>query len=277
MVKRCFDVSAATVGLIVLLPLILGVAVSVRLTSPGPVLFAQSRLGRHGRPFRMVKFRSMVVDADRRGARVTAGGDPRVTAVGRLLRRTKLDELPQLWNVLKGDMSLVGPRPEVPEFASMFPRQYQRILSVRPGITHRATLAFRSEEAILADKQVREPRRFYIDRVMPRKLAMYEECLQDPLLRDIWTILETVSPWKSTPAMTAEQLLDAPLVANVPAWYEPAAQPQRPVVAQRVARPSPARLVAVPNLASVAVGGGHAGDDADEAVEELLQYLASQS
>jgi hypothetical protein len=174
-------------------------------------------------------------------------------------------------------MSLVGPRPEVPEFAAMFPRQYQRILNVRPGITHRTTLAFRSEEAILADDKVREPRRFYIDRVMPTKLAMYEECLQDPLLRDIWTILETVSPWKSTPAMTAEQLLDAPLVANVPAWYEPAAQPQRSVVAQRVARPAPARLVAVPTLASVAVGGGRAGDDADEAVEELLQYLASQS
>jgi lipopolysaccharide/colanic/teichoic acid biosynthesis glycosyltransferase len=277
LVKRCFDVSASAIGLIVLLPLILGVAVSVRLTSPGSVVFAQSRLGRHGRPFRMYKFRSMVVDADRRGARVTAGGDPRITPVGRILRRTKLDEVPQLWNVLKGDMSLVGPRPEVPEFAAMFPRQYQRILNVRPGITHRTTLAFRSEEAILADEQVREPRRFYIDRVMPRKLAMYEECLEDPLLRDIWTILETVSPWKSTPAMTAEQLLDAPLVANVPAWYEPAAMPQRSVVAQRVARPAPARLVAVPTLASVAVGGGRAGDDADEAVEELLQYLASQS
>jgi len=271
--KRFFDVTASAIGLIVLLPLILGVAASVHLTSPGPVVFSQSRLGRYGRPFRMYKFRSMVVDADRQGARVTAGGDPRVTPVGRVLRRTKLDEVPQLWNVLRGDMSLVGPRPEVPEFAAMFPRQYQRILNVRPGITHRTTLAFRSEEAILADDKVREPRRFYIDRVMPTKLAMYEECLQDPLLRDIWTILETVSPWKSTPAMTAEQLLDAPLVANVPAWYEVAATTPRPVAAPRVERPAMAKLVAVPTLATVAAGGGHAGDDADEAVEELLQYL----
>ncbi len=277
MVKRTFDVSASAIGLLILLPLVAGVAATVRATSPGPVIFSQSRLGRHGRPFRMYKFRSMVVDADRQGARVTAGGDPRITPIGRILRRTKLDELPQLWNVLKGDMSLVGPRPEVPEFASMFPRQYQSILRVRPGITHRATLAFRSEESILADDQVREPRRFYIDRVMPRKLAMYEEYLRDPLLRDIWTILETVSPWKSTRAMTAGELLDAPIVANIPAWYEPAATPSRPVAARRMSRPAVARLAAVPTLAAVAVGGGSADAEADEAVEDLLQYLASMS
>ena len=269
------------IGLLILLPLILGVATSVRLSSPGPVVFAQSRLGRHGRPFRMYKFRSMIHDADRRGARVTAGGDPRVTAVGRFLRRTKLDESPQLWNVLKGNMSLVGPRPEVPEFASMFPRQYQRILNVRPGITHRATLAFRSEESILADDQVRDSRRFYIDRVMPRKLAMYEECLTDPLLRDIWTILETVSPWKSTPAMTAGQLLDAPIVANVPAWYEPAALLPRPLVARTAVHPAamPASIramVAVPGGLSLGLGLALA-EDAEAEAEEILQYVQSMS
>jgi lipopolysaccharide/colanic/teichoic acid biosynthesis glycosyltransferase len=220
--KRFLDISAAACGLLFLSPLLAALALAIRLTSPGPALFAQERLGLGGRTFRMYKFRSMVVDADRRGARVTAGGDPRITPLGRLLRYTKLDELPQLWNVLKGEMSLVGPRPEVPEFAAMFPEQYARILDVRPGITHRATLAFRSEERILSDAQVAAPREFYIDRVMPRKLAMYEDCLQDPLLRDVWTILETVSPWKTTPAVTAgELLLDAPQVGNVPPWDEP--------------------------------------------------------
>lgn len=230
--KRILDTSAAACGLLFLLPLLAAIALAVRLTSPGPALFAQERLGRGGRTFRMYKFRSMVADADRRGARVTAGGDPRVTPLGRLLRYTKLDELPQLWNVLKGEMSLVGPRPEVPEFAALFPEQYARILDVRPGITHRATLAFRSEERILADAQVAAPREFYIDRVMPRKLAMYEQGLQDPLLRDVWTILETVSPWKTTRAVTAgDLLLDAPQVSNVPLWDEPVrARPKVSVV-----------------------------------------------
>jgi len=219
--KRLLDLAAAIFGLVSLLPILAVTAAVICVSSPGPAIFAQIRLGRHGRPFRMYKFRSMVADASQRGAGVTAGGDPRITPVGRFLRRTKLDELPQLINVLKGQMSLVGPRPEVPEFADLFPQQYRRILHVRPGITHRATLAFRSEEAILADAQVSDPRRFYIDRVMPRKLAMYEECLRDPLLRDVWTILETVSPWKSTRAMTVGELrLDAPVVSNVPAWSE---------------------------------------------------------
>lgn len=221
--KRLLDLVAATLGLVLLTPILVATAALVRLTSPGPAIFSQVRLGRHARPFRMYKFRSMVAGADRRGAGVTVGGDPRVTPVGRFLRRTKLDELPQLWNVLRGDMSLVGPRPEVPEFADLFPDQYRRILHVRPGITHRGTLAFRTEEAILADARVGEARSFYIDRVMPRKLAMYEACLEDPLLRDVLTILETVSPWKSTRAVTAAELLDAPIVGNVPAWQEPVA------------------------------------------------------
>lgn len=231
--KRLLDATAAACGLLVLAPLMAAIALAVRLTSPGPALFGQERLGRGGRTFRLYKFRSMVADADRRGARVTAGGDPRITPLGRLLRRSRLDELPQLWNVLKGEMSLVGPRPEVPEFAALFPEQYARILDVRPGITHRATLAFRSEETILAAAPAARARDFYIDRVMPRKLAMYEESLRDPLLRDVWTILETISPWKSTRAITAgELLLDAPEISNVPLWDEPLALPRpRPAAA----------------------------------------------
>ena len=230
--KRSLDVLAAVLGLALLFPVFAAIAALIPFTSPGPALFSQVRLGRHGRPFRMYKFRSMVADASLRGAHVTSGGDPRITPFGCFLRRTKLDELPQLINVLKGDMSLVGPRPEVPEFAYLFAEQYRRILHVRPGITHRTTLAFRSEEVILADARVSDARGFYIDHVMPRKLAMYEECLQGPLLRDVWTILETVSPWKTTRAVTAGELMpsalmsselmpDAPIISNVPAWPEP--------------------------------------------------------
>lgn len=135
MVKRTFDVTASAIGLVVLLPLILGVSATVKLTSPGPVVFAQSRLGRHGRPFRMYKFRSMVVDADRRGARVTAGGDPRVTAVGRVLRRTKIDELPQLWNVLRGEMSIVGPRPLPQRDYDQLEDWHRKRYLVLPGMT----------------------------------------------------------------------------------------------------------------------------------------------
>ena len=231
MARRFRDISASVLGIVLCLPLFAAIALAIRLTSPGPAVFAQNRLGRGGRIFRMYKFRSMVVDADLRGELVTAEGDPRITPLGRILRRTKLDELPQLWNVVKGEMSLVGPRPEVPEFAGSFSEHYRRILDVRPGMTHRATLAFRTEEQILADVRITALRDFYIDRVMPRKLAMYEECLEDPLLRDVWTILETLSPWKTTRAVTASELLDAPLVANVPAWDEPAAAPRPRVVA----------------------------------------------
>ncbi len=260
--KRALDLTASTCGLLLLWPLLAFIAAAIRLTSPGPAIFAQTRLGRGGRPFRLYKFRSMVADADRRGASVTAGGDPRITPLGRLLRQTKLDELPQLWNVLRGDMSLVGPRPEVPEFATMFPAQYRRILHVRPGITHRATLAFRDEERILADAQVEDSRRFYIEWVMPRKLAMYEAWLEDPLLRDVLTILETVSPWKRTPPVTAgDLLLDAPLVSNVPAW------PQWPA---SVAGPAP-RFRSVARTTRVAATT--AADEIDEllsAVEHAL-------
>ncbi len=218
MSKRTFDILFAAAGLVVLSPLLLCVAAAVKFTSAGPILFRQTRLGRHGAPFTMLKFRSMVAGAERSGAEVTAGGDLRITPLGRLLRRTKLDELPQLWNVLRGDMSFVGPRPEVPRFAARFPREFRRILAVRPGITHRATLAFRREEDILA--QVRDPRRFYVERVMPYKLELYERHLRQSLLSDVLTILETVTPLKTTPAVVVGDLLDAPLVANIPAYEE---------------------------------------------------------
>jgi lipopolysaccharide/colanic/teichoic acid biosynthesis glycosyltransferase len=167
--KRLFDVLGAAVSLVLLAPLMVLVAVAVRLDSPGPVLFRQERVGRHGRPFRIHKFRTMQVDATGRGALLTASGDPRVTRVGAALRRHRLDELPQLIDVLKGDMSLVGPRPEVPRYVALYPPDLrERVLAVRPGITDPSSLDFLDEGELLA--RAADPEREYVDVILPRKL-----------------------------------------------------------------------------------------------------------
>jgi lipopolysaccharide/colanic/teichoic acid biosynthesis glycosyltransferase len=167
--KRLFDVLGAVVSLVLLAPLMVLVAVAVRLDSPGPVLFRQERVGRHGRPFRIHKFRTMQVDATGRGPLVTASGDPRVTRVGAALRRHRLDELPQLIDVLKGDMSLVGPRPEVPRYVALYPPDLrERVLAVRPGITDPSSLEFLDEGELLA--RAADPEREYVDVILPRKL-----------------------------------------------------------------------------------------------------------
>ena len=191
MLKRAIDIIGSGLGLVALSPLLLGLACAVKITSRGPVLYRQTRLGRGGRPFSIYKFRSMVDGAEHRGARVTGAGDERVTPLGLFLRRHKLDELPQLWNVLRGDMSLVGPRPEVPEFAALYPEEFARVLSVRPGVTHRATQLFRNEEELLA--RAADPRSFYVERILPRKLAIYLADLdRATVARDLRTILDTV-------------------------------------------------------------------------------------
>jgi lipopolysaccharide/colanic/teichoic acid biosynthesis glycosyltransferase len=167
--KRLFDVLGAAVSLMLLAPLMVLVAVAVRLDSPGPVLFRQERVGRHGRPFRIHKFRTMQVDATGRGPLLTASGDPRVTRVGAALRRHRLDELPQLIDVLKGDMSLVGPRPEVPRYVALYPPDLrERVLAVRPGITDPSSLDFLDEGELLA--RAADPEREYVDVILPRKL-----------------------------------------------------------------------------------------------------------
>ena len=167
--KRLFDVLGAAVSLVLLAPLMVLVAVAVRLDSPGPVLFRQERVGRHGRPFRIHKFRTMQVDATGRGPLLTASGDPRVTRVGAALRRHRLDELPQLIDVLKGDMSLVGPRPEVPRYVALYPPDLrERVLAVRPGITDPSSLDFLDEGELLA--RAADPEREYVDVILPRKL-----------------------------------------------------------------------------------------------------------
>jgi lipopolysaccharide/colanic/teichoic acid biosynthesis glycosyltransferase len=140
--KRLFDIVASAAGLILLSPVMLLTALLIKLDSRGPVFFKQQRVGKGFRPFLIYKFRTMVEDAPQRGSSITVGADPRITRIGRFLRKTKFDELPQLINVLKGDMSLVGPRPEVPRYVEMFRDDYEEILRVRPGITDTASLKY---------------------------------------------------------------------------------------------------------------------------------------
>jgi lipopolysaccharide/colanic/teichoic acid biosynthesis glycosyltransferase len=190
--KRLFDVLAAGVSIVVLSPLLVVVASAVRFSSPGPVIFSQERVGRNFRPFRIFKFRTMYVDAQARGGQLTVGAyDPRITPVGRLLRGTKLDELPQLWNVLRGDMSLVGPRPEVPRYVEMFRGDFAEILRVRPGITDPASLKYRCESDQLA--AAGDPEAEYVRRILPDKIAISKEYLRTAsLVGDAGILLRTV-------------------------------------------------------------------------------------
>jgi lipopolysaccharide/colanic/teichoic acid biosynthesis glycosyltransferase len=188
--KRALDVVCAAAALALLAPVLAATALAVKLSSPGPALFRQRRVGRNGQIFEILKFRSMRTGMA--GLAVTAGGDARVTPLGRLLRRSKVDELPQLWNVLVGEMSLVGPRPEVPRFVARFPRDYARILAVRPGITDDTALAFLDEEAILASAP--DPEAAYVERVLPAKIASYHRYLARRSLRtDLGILLRTAA------------------------------------------------------------------------------------
>lgn len=168
--KRAFDVLFAGTALLLLLPLLVLFALAGALTSPGGAFFRQVRVGRHGRPFRLLKFRSMRPGSEALGQLTIGGRDPRITGVGRFLRRTKLDELPQLWNVLKGDMSVVGPRPEVPRYVALYTPEQQVVLSIRPGITGMASLDYVDENELLARSS--DPERAYVEEVMPAKLAL---------------------------------------------------------------------------------------------------------
>jgi lipopolysaccharide/colanic/teichoic acid biosynthesis glycosyltransferase len=190
--KRLFDLVVAAIALLLLAPLLAALALWVRLDSPGPVFFRQQRVGRHGVPFRIHKFRSMVADAPARGLPLTVGADPRITRAGAFLRRTRLDELPQLIDVLQGTMSLVGPRPEVPKYVAHYPADLrERVLAVRPGITDPSSLAYIDEAALLA--AAADPEREYIEVVLPAKLsaaAAYAE--RASLLTDLRVLLRTL-------------------------------------------------------------------------------------
>jgi len=173
--KRSLDSIASLVGLLLVSPVLLVVAALVKCTSPGPVLFWHERVGLGGLVFRIVKFRTMCRDADQRGPAITSAGDARVTTVGRWLRRLKLDELPQLWNVLKGEMSMVGPRPEVLRYVESYSSAQRRVLTVRPGITDPASIAYRREEDLLAGHT--DVDRYYREVVLPDKLKKNLEYL----------------------------------------------------------------------------------------------------
>lgn len=191
--KRLYDFVLAGIGLLLLSPVLLLLAAGIKLADGGPVFYRQRRIGRHGRPFDIWKFRSMVGNADRLGPAITQGGDARITPIGRLLRATKLDELPQLWNVLIGDMSLVGPRPEVPRYVERYTPAQRRILECRPGITDLATLRFRGEEVLL--RAAEDVEDFYVRSCLPRKLALnLEYARRANLLTDTWIILQTLCP-----------------------------------------------------------------------------------
>lgn len=190
MAKRGFDIVVAGAGLLLLWPLLLAIALWVRLDSPGPALYRQVRVGRHGVPFRIRKFRTMFMDAG--GPPLTVGADPRITRAGRVLRRTRLDELPQLLDVLQGTMSLVGPRPEVPRYMDAAPPALKaRVLAVRPGITDPVAVAHLDESALLA--QAADPEEVYRDVLLPAKLraaAAYAE--RATLATDLQVIWRTL-------------------------------------------------------------------------------------
>ncbi|MFN4033336.1 MAG: sugar transferase [Fimbriimonadales bacterium] len=190
-IKRTVDSLVAAVGLLILAPLFVLIAALVRLDSPGSVFFAHERVGRGGRKFKVLKFRTMIADAPKRGASITAGHDPRITRVGRILRQTKLDELPQLWNVLKGEMSLVGPRPEVEKYVQLWePALREIVLSVRPGITGLTQIRYRHEERLLA--QHADPEQYYRETLLPLKLQSDVEYVQRrSLWFDAWLLART--------------------------------------------------------------------------------------
>lgn len=190
--KRLFDLLASALGLIVLSPFFLLIAMAIKLDSEGAVFFRQERVGRLGRIFRIHKFRTMVTDAERNGLQITVGSDRRVTRVGELLRKYKLDELAQLIDVFAGDMSLVGPRPEVPRFVALYPPGIRDVvLSVRPGITDLASIRFKDENEILGNAD--DPQRAYIEQILPIKLGYYVQYVHGrTLVGDLKIIFATL-------------------------------------------------------------------------------------
>ena len=180
LLKRLFDVAAASMGLLLLAPLLLALAVWIKCDSAGPVFFLQERVGLHGKRFRIIKFRSM--RQHHAGPQITVGADARITRSGRFIRAYKLDELPQLINVLLGDMSLVGPRPEVPRYVALYPADVRaEVLSVRPGMTDLASVQYRSESDLLAASS--DPELTYTTVILPAKLALYQQYVRQ---RSLW-------------------------------------------------------------------------------------------
>lgn len=188
--KRYFDVTASFFGILFLLIPFAAVAVAVKCSSRGPVFFRQVRVGKNGREFRIYKFRTMVADAEKKGMQITVGGDSRVTGIGRVLRKTKVDELPQLFNVFAGQMSFVGPRPEVPHYVDMYSDYQKNVLRIKPGITELASIVYRDENDVLAKSE--DPERTYIEEIMPEKIKLNMQYMQKMnVFYDIYLIFRT--------------------------------------------------------------------------------------
>jgi lipopolysaccharide/colanic/teichoic acid biosynthesis glycosyltransferase len=211
--KRLFDIVCASIGLLVLAPVGLLIALLVKLSDGGPVFYRQIRIGQFGKPFRIWKFRSMVFNADTINEPLSKDEDPRFTSIGRFLRKTKLNELPQLWNVLIGDMSFVGPRPELPRYVEHYTPEQREILKYKPGITELATLHFRNEEALL--RGAADVDDFYIRLCLPRKIALNLQYAQHASLPyDVWIIVQTLCPyWLGVLALYAA-ILEASLCSS---------------------------------------------------------------
>ena len=175
--KRAMDVLVSGGALLVIWPVLLLIALAIKIDDPGPVFYRQVRVGRGGKPFRIFKFRTMVVDADKKGLSITVGQDKRITRMGALLRKTKLDELAQLLNVFVGDMSFVGPRPEVQRYVDLYTPYQRQVLLVRPGITDYASIAYRNENDLLAGAN--DPERMYIEEIMPAKIELNMKYLRE--------------------------------------------------------------------------------------------------
>jgi lipopolysaccharide/colanic/teichoic acid biosynthesis glycosyltransferase len=188
--KRLFDIVVSVPALLLLLPLFLVTAMLIKADTPGPVFFRQRRIGREFRPFFIYKFRTMTHDPRNAGSFVTITHDPRITRVGKVLRKSKIDELPQLINVLKGEMTFVGPRPEVPSYVELFRADYEEILRVRPGITDLASIKYRDESALL--DQASDPESEYVNRVLPDKISLAKEYIRrSSFFFDIGLMLKT--------------------------------------------------------------------------------------
>jgi lipopolysaccharide/colanic/teichoic acid biosynthesis glycosyltransferase len=189
--KRGFDFITSTIGFLLISPILLIIAVLIKITSKGPILFKQKRVGKNALVFNILKFRTMVVDAEKVGRQITVGNDSRITKVGIFLRKYKLDELPQLINVIKGDMSLVGPRPEVPKYVELYNENQKRVLEVRPGITDYASIEYRDENSILGN--VENPEEYYINIIMPHKIDLNMKYIENNnVFIDIAIIFKTI-------------------------------------------------------------------------------------
>lgn len=191
MLKRFFDLILSFIGLLIIVPILFLITILIKISSSGPVFYKQVRVGKNNKDFKIFKFRTMHLNADKKGLLTVGGRDPRVTSIGYYLRKFKLDELPQLINVFKGDMSFVGPRPEVRQFVNLYSEIQMKVLNVKPGITDLASIEFRNENEILSKEE--DPNQYYIDYIMPKKLEINLKYInQRNLLKDFVVIIKTI-------------------------------------------------------------------------------------